>query len=186
MATKKETKTKEVKKVVKKKAAPKKTTPAKKTAAVKKTVKKPAIKKPEVKKASVAKIEGKYFEAVGRRKTAVARVRLYIKGKNEIIVNGKSLKDYFKNDVLEGKIMDPLNKMKITDKFTVSVIVKGGGIDSQAEAIRHGVARALVEFNPIYRKRLRKEGYLTRDPRMKERKKPGLKRARKAPQWSKR
>ncbi len=76
--------------------------------------------------------------------------------------------------------------MKITDKFDISVVAKGGGLDSQAEAVRHGIARALIKFNETYKKRLREEGLLTRDSRMKERKKPGLKRARKAPRWSKR
>jgi small subunit ribosomal protein S9 len=128
----------------------------------------------------------RYFEAVGRRKTSVARVRLYTKGDKEIIVNGKEIGEYFKTLPLKKTVSSSLDKMKSNDRFRITVVVKGGGINSQAEAVRHGITRALVVFNPEYRKRLRKAGFLTRDSRMKERKKFGLKRARKAPQWSKR
>lgn len=128
----------------------------------------------------------RYFEVVGRRKTATARVRLFPGSKKEFLVNGKDYKKYFSTPELQEKAISALQKMKSEDKFSVSAKVKGGGINAQAEAIRHGISRALVEFNPDFKKRLRKAGYLTRDPRMRERKKFGLKRARKAPQWSKR
>ncbi len=128
----------------------------------------------------------KYFEGTGRRKTSVARVRLYTKGDKDILVNDVDYKEYFKIANHQLIILDSLEKMKSIGRFRVVATVKGGGIHSQAEAIRHGIARALVEFNPDYRKRLRKANFLTRDSRMKERKKFGLKRARKAPQWSKR
>jgi len=127
-----------------------------------------------------------YFQAVGRRKTSVAQIRLLMKGDKVIIVNDKSFKEYFPTKELQEIILAAFNKMEIIDKFGVSIKVRGGGIHSQAEAIRHGIARALVEFDPEFRKKLRRVGYLTRDPRMRERKKFGLKRARKAPQWAKR
>lgn len=128
----------------------------------------------------------KYIEAVGRRKTSIARVRIITQGEKAMSVNGKPLEKYFQSPGIRGIITSPLNKMKVDELFNISVKVSGGGVHSQAEAIRHGIARALVEYNQEFRKRLRKSGYLTRDPRMKERKKFGLKRARRAPQWSKR
>jgi len=159
----------------------------KKTKTVKKTVKKVA-KKTVVKK-KVEKVKPKlpkYYEAVGRRKTSVARIRLFTQGDKTIIVNGKSYKEYFPDLDLQQIVDVALDRMKALDKFMISVKVRGGGIHSQAEAIRHGISRTLVKFNPDFRKRLRRAGYLTRDPRMRERKKFGLKRARRAPQWSKR
>jgi small subunit ribosomal protein S9 len=128
----------------------------------------------------------RYFEGTGRRKTATARVRLYTKGDKGMEVNGMDYKKYFPTRGLQTSALESLDKMKSLDRFKVTATVKGGGVNSQAEAVRHGIARALVVFNPDYRKRLRKAGFLTRDPRMKERKKFGLKRARRAPQWSKR
>lgn len=128
----------------------------------------------------------RYFGAVGRRKTAVARVRLWAKGRSEILVNEKPLEVYFPILELQQIALASLNKMKCLDKFKVQVKVKGGGLCAQAEAIRHGIARALVLFNADFRKRLKKAGFLTRDSRMRERKKFGLKRARRAPQWRKR
>lgn len=128
----------------------------------------------------------RYFEATGRRKTAIARVRLYTKGDKNIIINGKDIADYFKTIALQKTVASSLDRMKSSGRFRITVIVRGGGMNSQAEAVRHGITRALVVFNPEYKKRLRKAGYLTRDSRMKERKKFGLKRARRAPQWSKR
>jgi len=128
----------------------------------------------------------KYFEATGRRKTAVARVRMYTKGANGMEVNGMDFTKYFPTKSLQGTALASLDKMKSLERFRITAVVSGGGISAQAEAVRHGIARALVVFNADYRKRLRKAGYLTRDPRMKERKKFGLKRARRAPQWSKR
>lgn len=128
----------------------------------------------------------RYLEGTGRRKTSVARVRLYTKGDKDIVVNEVDYKEYFKIIELQSIVLDSLEKMKSMGRFRVVATVKGGGVHSQAEAVRHGIARALVVFNPDYRKRLRKANFLTRDSRMKERKKFGLKRARKAPQWSKR
>jgi len=147
----------------------------KKTKIVKKTVKKIA------KKTVV-----KYYQAIGRRKTSVARIRLFTQGDKTITINGKPYKEYFPDLNLQQIVSTALDRMKASDKFMVSAIVKGGGIHSQAEAVRHGISRALVKFNPDFHKRLRRAGYLTRDPRMRERKKFGLKRARRAPQWSKR
>ena len=140
--------------------------------------------KKETKKES--KKDERYYEAVGRRKTAVARVRIWTKGKNQVIVNDNNLKDYFKQEKLQKKVLSPLDKMNCEDKFKVKVIVRGGGINAQAEAVRHGISRALVLFNADFKKRLKKVGYLTRDPRMKERKKFGKKGARRSPQWQKR
>lgn len=130
--------------------------------------------------------QDRYFEAVGRRKTAVARIRLFTKGEKQFLVNSKTYQEYFPLEKDRQTAIASLVKMKCLDKFRVTVIVKGGGRGAQAEAIRHGAARALVDFNLNFKKRLRKVGYLTRDPRMRERKKFGLKRARKAPQWAKR
>lgn len=128
----------------------------------------------------------RYFEAIGRRKTAVARVRLYTKGDREFLVNNKPYQQYFPLVEDQQTATSSMVKMKCFDKFRVTVVVKGGGRHAQAEAIRHGTARVLVDFNANFRKRLRKAGFLTRDPRMRERKKFGLKRARRAPQWAKR
>jgi small subunit ribosomal protein S9 len=128
---------------------------------------------------------GKYFESVGRRKTAIARVRLF-SGESSFLINGKQLEQYFLDSNLQRVVKEVLNKMECADKFSVTAKVSGGGINAQAEAIRHGIARTLVSFDPDFRKRLKKSGFLTRDPRMRERKKFGLKRARRAPQWSKR
>ena len=128
----------------------------------------------------------RYFEAVGRRKTAVARVRLFTKGDKDFLVNGKPYKEYFTLVDDQETAVSSMEKMKCFGKFRVTVIVRGGGRNAQAEAVRHGTARVLVDFNNNFKKRLRKVGYLTRDPRMRERKKFGLKRARKSPQWAKR
>jgi len=132
--------------------------------------------------------KGVYYEAVGRRKTAVARVRLFNKGKDksEVIINGKSLKEYFPTDKLQKTAISSLEIMKADDRFKVTAKITGGGIQGQAEALRHALARALVEFNLEFRKRLKKATFLKRDPRAKERRKFGLKKARKSPQWSKR
>lgn len=133
----------------------------------------------------------KYFEAVGRRKKATARVRLYTCAPFEseigkVTVNGKKYTDFFSSANLQKIVIEPLLKMKSLNRFEATVKVLGGGILGQAEAVRHGLARALVEFNPEFSKKLKRAGYLRRDPRRKERKKPGLKKARRAPQWSKR
>jgi len=128
----------------------------------------------------------KYWSAIGRRKAASAQVRLFTRGEREFSVNNKDLKKYFVVSFLQDVAKSPLGLLNIADKFGVQVKVIGGGINAQAEAIRHGISRALVEFNPNFRKKLKKAGYLTRDPRKKERKKFGLKKARRAPQWQKR
>ncbi len=134
----------------------------------------------------VAAKPDRYFEATGRRKTAVARVRIFTRGEKQFLVNGAPYQQYFTLVADQDMVTASMRKMKCLDKFKVTVIVKGGGRSAQAEAVRHGTARALVDFNNNFKKRLRKVGYLTRDPRMRERKKFGLKRARKSPQWAKR
>jgi small subunit ribosomal protein S9 len=127
----------------------------------------------------------KYFEALGRRKTSVARVRLYL-GEKYFLVNQKPLENYFPTLELQKIAKEALERVKSLDKFGVSALINGGGIHSQAEALRHAIARALVNFNPDFKKDLKEAGFLKRDPRMRERKKFGLKRARRAPQWQKR
>ncbi len=127
-----------------------------------------------------------YFEAVGRRKTSVARVRLFGKGEPKITINDKPFTEYFPTKQMQNSVEEPLIKMKLQGRFLITVKTSGGGISSQAGAVRHGIARALTKFDADFRKRLKKGGLLTRDPRMKERRKFGLKKARKAPQWSKR
>lgn len=173
-------KVKKTKKTKKKKAKKKVSKPAKK----KKKVTKKKAKKKKVKKRKPKK--RKYYEAVGRRKTATAIVRLFTKGKKEFLVNGKPVDEYFSTLEMRQIAKSSLKKMKSLDRFRVTVRVKGSGLHAQAEAIRHGTARALVKFNSDYKKRLKRVNFLTRDPRMRERKKPGLKRARRAPQWQKR
>ncbi len=127
----------------------------------------------------------RYVEAVGRRKTAIARVRLYTRA-GDFSINGKPYLEYFTTMAPQSIAEDALKKMKLWERFRISARISGGGIRSQAEALRHGLARCLIAFNPDFRKRLKKAGFLTRDPRMKERKKFGLKKARRAPQWKKR
>ncbi len=126
-----------------------------------------------------------FFYGTGRRKNAVARVRLYT-GKGKFIVNGKSLEEYFPSASLRGVVEEPFNVTSTVGNFDVMVSVRGGGISGQAGAIRHGLARALIIADTNNRSSLKKVGFLTRDPRMKERRKYGLKKARKAPQFSKR
>ena len=125
------------------------------------------------------------FYGTGRRKKSVARVRL-VEGTGVITVNGKSLDEYFGTEVLKVIVRQPLTATNTTTKYDVIAKVIGGGFTGQAGAIRHGIARALNEANSEFRPTLKSNGYLTRDPRMKERKKYGLKKARKAPQFSKR
>ncbi len=132
-------------------------------------------------------IKGEYYYGMGRRKTAVARVRLFPNGDGTIIVNGKSVDSYFgTRDTYMATIASPLRVLDLGNSYTMTVRVVGGGVTGQVGAIRHALARALVRMNPDSKPALRKAGFLTRDPRMKERKKPGLKRARKAPQYTKR
>lgn len=126
-----------------------------------------------------------YFYGVGRRKTSVAQVRYYPSGDGQVIVNGKPFEEYFTRAGDTGSIVAPLVAAGL-GAYRVTVIVTGGGVTGQAGAVMQGLARAVVKMNPDLRQSLRQGGYLTRDPRMKERKKPGLKRARKAPQYTKR
>lgn len=128
---------------------------------------------------------GRYIEAVGRRKTAIARVRLTA-GEGKFVVNGKDPKHYFSLPRLIEAALAPLRELQIDKTFDVSAKVVGGGIHAQAEAIRLGIARAVIEKSPEWKKRLRVSGYLTRDSRMVERKKYGLLKARRRPQWAKR
>lgn len=173
-ATKKEDK-KEVKKVEE----------VKEQKAVKKTTEGEEIQDKDFDKNEAVDFSGKYTKAVGRRKLAVAQVRLYEKGKGVIIVNGMKLSKYFPGDVL-GIIVQPLKSLSKLKDYNFSVIVKGGGKRGQADATRLGISRALLALDEENRDALKLNGYLTRDPRRKERKKPGLKKARKRPQWSKR
>ncbi len=128
----------------------------------------------------------KYIEAVGRRKTSVARVRLTEATKMSYVVNEREFADYFPTAELQRVVTEPFIKLKVPHKFKVSIQVNGGGITSQSVACRLGVSRALLLVDKELRTKLKKEGFLKRDPRAKERRKFGLKKARKAPQWSKR
>lgn len=127
-----------------------------------------------------------YFYGSGKRKTAIARVRLYKNGKGTIVINAKPFEDFCLLATTKGIILSPLKLTGTLKAFDISVKVQGGGISAQAEAIRHGIAKGLLEYNDTFRTTLKKAGLLTRDARIKERKKPGLKRARRAPQFSKR
>ncbi|MDD2753463.1 MAG: 30S ribosomal protein S9 [Candidatus Portnoybacteria bacterium] len=133
----------------------------------------------------------RYYEAVGRRKTAIARVRLltikpFEGDEGRITVNGKPYRQYFTTMELCQIAEASLRRLKSLNRFEIVAKIKGGGAHAQAEALRHGIARVLVDFNIDFRKKLKKVGYLKRDPRAKERKKYGLKKARRAPQWAKR
>jgi len=127
----------------------------------------------------------RYYYGTGRRKEAVAQVRLY-PGTGTIVVNGKPAEQFFSREFDLVRARSPLQATGMAERFSVMVRVTGGGVTGQAEAVSHGIARALLEADPELRPTLRKGGFLTRDPRVKERKKPGLKRARKAPQYTKR
>ena len=133
----------------------------------------------------MAKKENVVFYGTGRRKSSIARVRL-VEGNGKITINGKDIDEFFGLETLKVIVRQPLTVTNTTSKYDVLCTVKGGGFTGQAGAIRHGVARALNEANAEYRPVLKSNGFLTRDPRMKERKKYGLKKARKAPQFSKR
>ena len=127
----------------------------------------------------------KYFYGTGRRKHSVARVRIY-PGNGNITINGRGIDDYFGLETLKLIVRQPLALTDNLEKFDIVCTVCGGGVTGQAGAIRHGISRALLQANEELRPALKKAGFLTRDPRMKERKKPGLKKARRAPQFSKR
>ena len=126
-----------------------------------------------------------YFYGTGRRKHSVARVRLY-QGTGKVTVNGRDIDDYFGLETLKLIVRQPLNLCSVADSFDIVCTVAGGGVTGQAVAIRHGISRALLQYNAELRPQLKAAGFLTRDPRMKERKKYGLKAARRAPQFSKR
>ena len=128
----------------------------------------------------------KYFYGTGRRKTSVARVRVYENGTGSIIINGRDIDEYFGLETLKLIVRQPLFSTDMVGKVDIVVSVAGGGVSGQAGAIRHGISRALLGINAEYRPVLKAAGFLTRDPRMKERKKYGLKAARRAPQFSKR
>lgn len=136
----------------------------------------------------------KYYQAVGRRKESVAIVRLFTKKSTDTVegehalvrVNDKDYRDYFTDKTLQYIVEYPLRKLKSLNRFKATVRVNGGGLSGQAGAIKHGISRALVLFDLNFRKKLKKSGFLTRDSRTKERRKYGLKKARKAPAWSKR
>ena len=128
----------------------------------------------------------KYYYGTGRRKSSVARVRVYENGTGSIIINGREIDNYFGLDTLKLIVNQPLVTTNMVGKIDIVVTVAGGGVSGQAGAIRHGISRALLTLNPEYRATLKAAGFLTRDPRMKERKKYGLKAARRAPQFSKR
>ena len=133
----------------------------------------------------MAKSEKIVYTGTGRRKSSIARVRL-VEGSGKITINGKDIDEFFGLETLKVIVRQPLTVTNTSAKYDVIATVKGGGFTGQAGAIRHGIARALNEANSEYRPALKQNGFLTRDPRMKERKKYGLKKARKAPQFSKR
>ena len=181
--------TKQVTKPVKKtvsKTVVKKVAPKKKV--VKKVVKKVAPKKKVVKKIALKKTikQEQVIWATGKRKTSIARVIFFSKGSGEIYVNKQPYKKYFNILELKNKVVSPIELLKQADNFQFKIKVQGGGQTGQADAILLGISRALIKFNPDWRKELKAAGFLKRDARKKERKKPGLKRARRAPQWKKR
>jgi small subunit ribosomal protein S9 len=130
--------------------------------------------------------ESRYVEAVGRRKTSTARARLFTSDVTDIEVNGKPISSYFPTNSQQATVQDPLTHEDVQRQFKITVKVQGGGLMSQAAAVRHAISRALVAIDESLRSPLKKSGFLKRDPRSKERKKFGLKKARKASQWSKR
>lgn len=180
-AKSKRTKETAVKKAVKK---PVKKETAKKT--VEKPVKKPVVKEIPQKEVETPEKKRNILLATGKRKTAVARIQFFPQGQGKILINKKSVKEYFPVFGLPELILSPLRLLKKEKDVDVKVKVRGGGVRGQAEAVRLGITRALVSLNPEWRKELKSAGFLRRDPRKKERKKPGLKRARRAPQWAKR
>ncbi len=189
----------------KKKAATEKKEPAKKTTKAKEEKKPRAPKKSEEEVVATEKAEtptlamendqetaakaaksGSFIPAIGRRKTAIARVRLIKNGKGTVVVNNRAYDEYFNTYEFRNQVLAPLKAVGQDSSVDVSARVLGGGMRGQAEAVRHGIARALIVLNPTFRKTLKKLGFLSRDPRERERKKPGLKSARRSPQWSKR
>jgi small subunit ribosomal protein S9 len=178
----------------KKPAAPRKAVLKKKIvteeapAAVEKAEAVVAIEVPAAKEVPIAAAPAKkdYIYALGRRKRAIAQVRLTPGGKGEIMVNGKTYVDYFTSVEMRQAVLTPLKAVGQDDKVTISIVAYGGGMSGQADAARLGISRALIKLNETFRSTLKKMGMMTRDPREKERKKYGLKKARKGPQWAKR
>ena len=127
-----------------------------------------------------------YLYGTGRRKSSVARVHLFPNGTGSITINGRDIEEYFGLETLKRVVRQPLNTTGVVGKVDIEATVTGGGVTGQAGALRHGISRALLELDPEFRPALKAAGFLTRDPRMKERKKYGLKAARRAPQFSKR
>jgi len=154
------------------------------------TAKKPVVHhkvaEAQTAKAPVSKQSYNFLSAVGRRKEAIARVRLFAKGTGKIIVNGEEFTKYFPGFDLQYVVLQPLKLLGLESALDFTVKVQGGGKFGQADAVRHGLARTLLLLDPEHRKALRTAGYLTRDARVKERKKYGLKKARRGPQFSKR
>lgn len=157
------------------------------------TAKKPVVKKAAVKKVSAHKkhaaapaVTGPYFYALGRRKSATAMVRLYMTGTGNVTINGKPAKVYLGVEELRESVNLPLKALGLEKTSDIVAVAHGGGLRGQADAVKLGVARALLKMNPDLRPSLKPQGYLMRDPREKERKKYGLKKARKSPQWAKR
>lgn len=134
----------------------------------------------------MAEFKGKFINTIGRRKTSTARIRLYGNGEGLISVNGFPANEYFKEEDLFVIINQPLKLSGLIKDFNISINIRGGGKKGQAEAARHGISRALLAVNPELRLLFKTKGWITRDARKKERKKPGLKKARRAPQWAKR
>lgn len=161
--------------------------PVKKVAKKKVAVKAAPKAKAEPKAAKAPKVAERYLYAVGRRKTAVAQVRLYPVDKAEgATVNKKTILAYFGTPALVAQALMPLKVAGLEEAFTITVVVRGGGLHGQADAIKLGIARSLIKHDVLLRAALKAQGLLTRDSRAVERKKPGLKKARRAPQWSKR
>lgn len=169
----------------------------KKTRSTKKETVKTApvkVEEPEVKTEEKNGKHEKYFQSVGRRKESVAIIRLFTKKSTDVVegdhalitVNEKDYRNYFSDKNLQSIVESPLKKLKSINRFKATVRVNGGGLSGQADAIKHGLGRALVLFDQNFRKKLKKAGFLTRDSRIKERRKYGLKKARKSPQWQKR
>jgi small subunit ribosomal protein S9 len=180
--------TKPVKKTMRKKASEEKTDKIEAPEKLEAEEKKELVTEPVIQVEEKASEEKKssYLYARGRRKEAIATVRLYKNGKGKITVNGKLYSEYFPTEEMEQTVSSPLRSVGQADKVDIEATAYGGGKRGQAEAVRLGISRALVQLNVNFKKNLRKAGFLTRDPRMKERKKSGLKRARRAPQWQKR
>lgn len=171
--------------------------PETKKRTIKKQIKKPIVRKKPVKKEvkierltrSVPPTDKQPLERIwgtGKRKTSIAQVQCFPQGEGKILINERTLENYFPIFELKKIVLDPLKLLNKEKAFDFKIKVKGGGIRGQAEAIRLGIARSLVLFNQEWRKELKSAGFLKRDSRIKERKKPGLKRARRAPQWQKR